>query len=1050
MAQEINATIRGKQSNVPYEKKTVVLGGNMVGERNILTQDMLLSEDTKYIIRWAFDLDAKTVIMPAGSSLEFNGGSINNGTIVLNDTPVYPSYNMLTSGSHLTIEGNPSVGTYNYTDGMPVWWNGSEWKRGTDLTEEVEQMQEDIENLQKNLENFNPSHRAPIVVPVADEEDITVDEPTNTYKFKDKAYAPALSSGLGRKYLRKNITQRPKSTLASGSWVSYQAGTYLYLLYWHNGTMYNCHKTGNLGLVIGAGQVAEEIANYRVDILPDYAQDNSLEYTIVDNLITITLPDETTIAGSSIHDVTVYEYWENVDDINLLTQEMVSEENTVYVIQYDYILKSNITIPANCMLKFEGGSISGGYTVTGQNTGIQAGLVKIFNTDVILSGSWNVTEAYPEWFGAKGDYNYDTQIGTDDSVSINKAISFAENTDVRKVRFSSSRYYVTNALLINTGGIIIEGNFGHIKENDTEYNYPYQVCGIYSNCSNVFIIKDSCHREIVFRNLNIMNDYTRNANITSVCIRHEGVHSSIHIEYTHIRGYLKAVHFASNDSSNYVSWFFDINNCSFYLNDYVIFMDDANPNAETFITLPVVSTLGFQFRHNRLHGNGYLFRGGNIYAGLYIEDCNLEGPRNNLKDGTSLANEPFIKFIGSPYVNIDSSSNDLLIYPTTINIRNTYIENFNRPFLQADIENSKYNGVEHKNYLVIECEDMITDNHTGPYRFNINSGLAVVKTRNSKTTFYGLGEIYYDTIDGFEITTIGESSFSNNKKYCVRYVGLNNINKNSFRKVLSVAEKDTTIATDNLRIANIENILGIGKIPIYLIKASNSGHSVVRKTNIESLKGKKYITLAFVLKGLAICNLGISASGSSIFSANYARIGMKESVNSEYILCLFIIKLPDDIGDYSDFTLVAPAISPNKTTDPVIKCSPAVAMIWDNIFYLKDASFLPAIQADIDYPITLNPGDIVKDGTDFAICTSKGTVVDTNYRQFNITKTGDFTATLDTAYNFIRDGLLFTKDSKEYNIVNSKKENGIITIEVDNVIESSGTCTILEPTLKVL
>lgn len=403
MTQEINATIRGKQSNVPYEKKTVVLGGNMVGERNILTQDMLLSEDTKYIIRWAFDLDAKTAIMPAGSSLEFNGGSINNGTIVLNDTPVYPSYNMLTSGSHLTIEGNPSVGTYNYTDGMPVWWNGSEWKRGTDLTEKVEQMQEDIENLQINLENFNPSHRAPIVVPVADEEDITVDESPNTYKFKDKAYAPALSSGLGRKYLRKNITQRPKSTLASGSWISYQVGTYLYLLYWYNGTMYNCHKTGDYGLVIGAGQVAEEIANYRVDLLPDYAQENSLEYTIVNNLITITLPDESTIAGSSIHDVTVYEYRENVDDINLLTQEMVSEANTVYIIQYDYILKGNITIPANCVLKFEGGSISGTYTITGQNTGINAGLVKIFNTDVTFAGSWNVAEAYPEWFGAVGD-----------------------------------------------------------------------------------------------------------------------------------------------------------------------------------------------------------------------------------------------------------------------------------------------------------------------------------------------------------------------------------------------------------------------------------------------------------------------------------------------------------------------------------------------------------------------------------------------------------------------------------------------------------------------
>ena len=92
-----------------------------------------------------------------------------------------------------------------------------------------------------------------------------------------------------------------------------------------------------------------------------------------------------------------------VDDVNTLTQEMVSQGNTKYVIKYDFTLGEDITIPANCVLEFDGGSISGAYTLTGSNTGINAGLVKIFNTNVLFDGTWNVDTYYPEWFGAVGD-----------------------------------------------------------------------------------------------------------------------------------------------------------------------------------------------------------------------------------------------------------------------------------------------------------------------------------------------------------------------------------------------------------------------------------------------------------------------------------------------------------------------------------------------------------------------------------------------------------------------------------------------------------------------
>ena len=49
-----------------------------------------------------------------------------------------------------------------------------------------------------------------------------------------------------------------------------------------------------------------------------------------------------------------------VDGVNTLTQSMISQSNTIYVIQYDFVLGSDITVPANCVLEFEGGSISAG------------------------------------------------------------------------------------------------------------------------------------------------------------------------------------------------------------------------------------------------------------------------------------------------------------------------------------------------------------------------------------------------------------------------------------------------------------------------------------------------------------------------------------------------------------------------------------------------------------------------------------------------------------------------------------------------------------------
>lgn len=73
-----------------------------------------------------------------------------------------------------------------------------------------------------------------------------------------------------------------------------------------------------------------------------------------------------------------------VGDKNVLTQAMINKANTIYVIQYDYDLKeANINIPENCVLQFDGGSLSNG-TIVGNNT-------KVINLNVdriVLSGTW--------------------------------------------------------------------------------------------------------------------------------------------------------------------------------------------------------------------------------------------------------------------------------------------------------------------------------------------------------------------------------------------------------------------------------------------------------------------------------------------------------------------------------------------------------------------------------------------------------------------------------------------------------------------------------------
>ena len=87
-----------------------------------------------------------------------------------------------------------------------------------------------------------------------------------------------------------------------------------------------------------------------------------------------------------------------VEEVNTLTQLMVSQPNTKYVIKYDYVLGNDIIVPNNCILEFDGGSISGAYKfnisnciLIGKNKNelnlggiIVSGSIKMFNINYVL------------------------------------------------------------------------------------------------------------------------------------------------------------------------------------------------------------------------------------------------------------------------------------------------------------------------------------------------------------------------------------------------------------------------------------------------------------------------------------------------------------------------------------------------------------------------------------------------------------------------------------------------------------------------------------------
>lgn len=228
------------------------------------------------------------------------------------------------------------------------------------------------------------------------------------------------------------------------------------------------------------------------------------DITSVDNLLKFANKDYSPTTYSGLGRVYLRKNF--VDGKNVFTQDMISNENTIYIIQYDYDLNgATITIPNNCTLYFQGGSFSNG--ILNCNNTIIYGNNNCFNYDIIIKGTINNNTLYIKWFNI--DYWKESDwLNWKEGNSVPK-----HNTDIINNHIQKFNIIIPEGIIpcdkpidvcINTfilkRGINIQGEV----DKDCESN----SCLVFPNSSGFdFGPKRYCHMASQFKNLTIESKY---------------------------------------------------------------------------------------------------------------------------------------------------------------------------------------------------------------------------------------------------------------------------------------------------------------------------------------------------------------------------------------------------------------------------------------------------------------------------------------------------------------------------------------------------------------
>lgn len=127
--------------------------------------------------------------------------------------------------------------------------------------------------------------------------------------------------------------------------------------------------------------------------------------------------------------------------LNGFTIHDFGQPNSTYVISGD--INVNVIMPEHCTLRFQGGKLSG--SLTGNLTTIEAEATSIFDTNIVLNGTFTNVYAYPEWWGA---INTEARDGNYDLSDCSDAINAAFDSNFGVIRFKTGFYYIADSVVL--------------------------------------------------------------------------------------------------------------------------------------------------------------------------------------------------------------------------------------------------------------------------------------------------------------------------------------------------------------------------------------------------------------------------------------------------------------------------------------------------------------------------------------------------------------------------------------------------------------------------
>ena len=328
-------------------------------------------------------------------------------------------------------------------------------------------------------------------ISIIDSEDITatVDNLNQTsLTFADKNYNTTDYSGLGRVYLRKNI----QSVVNPNTGITYSTNLLTQQMLNKENTIYVLQYDYSLNyqtisipegsiLVFEGGDINNGTLNCNSTIIVGKFRGNATiagTYSFQDAQAD---EEDITQSQSSVLKFKNKGYDEAnfsglgrtylrkniVNGVNVLTQDMINNPNTIYHIQYDYNLNGQtITIPSGCVLLFEGGSVSNG-NLKGNNTYIEGTLNNVFEL-ISFEGKWNLPQISSDMFINYNGYDllYSMSYLQNDNILNNIII----NGDI-SVSFPKTN---SNALVLSSNtNVQINGTISVVPNDFTHYRVIY-------------------------------------------------------------------------------------------------------------------------------------------------------------------------------------------------------------------------------------------------------------------------------------------------------------------------------------------------------------------------------------------------------------------------------------------------------------------------------------------------------------------------------------------------------------------------------------------------